>query len=90
MRRLEERAIAAGLTTDEELDAVLARLYATASPVNGAQMVARAWDADRGLGRQRRDPVHGAAITPAGTGHLTEPGLAALVTQGGLIGTAAV
>ena len=27
---------------------------------------------------------------PPGTGHLTEPGLAALVTQGGLIGTAAV
>jgi nitrile hydratase len=43
VRRLEERAIAAGLVTDTELDAVLARLYATASPVNGAKMVARAW-----------------------------------------------
>ena len=43
VRRLEERAIAAGLATDEELDAVLTRLYASASPVNGARMVARAW-----------------------------------------------
>jgi nitrile hydratase subunit alpha len=43
VRRLEERVIAAGLTTDAELDAVLARLYRDASPVNGARMVARAW-----------------------------------------------
>ena len=43
VRRLEERVIAAGLATDEELDAVLTRLYATATPVNGARMVARAW-----------------------------------------------
>jgi nitrile hydratase len=43
VRRLEERVIAAGLATDGELDAVLTRLYASASPVNGARMVARAW-----------------------------------------------
>lgn len=43
VRRLEERVIAAGLATDAQLDAVLGRLYATASPVNGARMVARAW-----------------------------------------------
>jgi nitrile hydratase subunit alpha len=43
VRRLEERVIAAGLTTDEELDAHLDRLLAGASPVNGARMVARAW-----------------------------------------------
>ncbi|HUZ36761.1 MAG TPA: nitrile hydratase subunit alpha [Streptosporangiaceae bacterium] len=43
VRRLEERVIAAGLTTDAELDAVLARLYRDASPVNGARMAARAW-----------------------------------------------
>jgi nitrile hydratase subunit alpha len=42
-RRLEERLIAAGLASDEELDAFLTRLYANASPVNGARMVARAW-----------------------------------------------
>ena len=42
-RRLEERLIAAGLTSDDEIDEFLTRLYATASPVNGAQMVARAW-----------------------------------------------
>jgi nitrile hydratase subunit alpha len=42
-RRLEERLIAAGLASDEEIDAFLTRLYANASPVNGALMVARAW-----------------------------------------------
>jgi nitrile hydratase len=42
-RRLEERLIAAGLTSDEEIDEFLTRLYASASPVNGALMVARAW-----------------------------------------------
>ena len=47
VRQLEERVIAAGLATDAELDEVLARLYAGASPVNGARMVARAW-ADEG------------------------------------------
>lgn len=43
VRRLEERLIAAGLTSDEEIDSFLARLYAQASPVNGARMAARAW-----------------------------------------------
>jgi nitrile hydratase subunit alpha len=42
-RRLEERLIAAGLTSDEEIDEFLTRLYTRASPVNGARMVARAW-----------------------------------------------
>jgi nitrile hydratase len=42
-RRLEERLIAAGLTSDDEIDEFLTRLYANASPVNGAVMVARAW-----------------------------------------------
>ena len=42
-RRLEEWLIAAGLTTDEEMDDFLTRLYTKASPVNGARMVARAW-----------------------------------------------
>jgi nitrile hydratase len=43
VRRLEERVIAAGLATDDELDEVLAGLFADASPVNGARIVARAW-----------------------------------------------
>ncbi len=43
VRRLEERAIAAGLTTDDELDAILDRLLENARPLNGARMVARAW-----------------------------------------------
>ena len=43
VRRLEEQLIAAGLATDEELDAVLERVFTAASPVNGARMVARAW-----------------------------------------------
>jgi nitrile hydratase subunit alpha len=42
-RRLEERLIAAGLTSDDEIDQFLTRLYANASPVNGARMAARAW-----------------------------------------------
>jgi nitrile hydratase subunit alpha len=42
-RQLEERLIAAGLTSDDEIDEFLTRLYASASPVNGAQLVARAW-----------------------------------------------
>jgi nitrile hydratase subunit alpha len=42
-RRLEERLIAAGLTSDDEIDDFLTKLYASASPVNGARMVARAW-----------------------------------------------
>jgi nitrile hydratase subunit alpha len=43
VRRLEERLIAAGLASDEEIDAFLAELYEQASPVNGARMAARAW-----------------------------------------------
>lgn len=43
VRQLEERLIAAGLASDEEIDAFLTRLYADASPVNGARMAARAW-----------------------------------------------
>ena len=43
VRRLEERLIAAGLTSDQEIDAYLATLYASAAPVNGARMAARAW-----------------------------------------------
>ena len=43
VRRLEERLIAAGVASDEEIDAFLARLYESASPVNGARMTARAW-----------------------------------------------
>jgi nitrile hydratase len=43
VRRLEERMIAAGLTTDAELDGILEQVFSSASPVNGARMVARAW-----------------------------------------------
>jgi nitrile hydratase subunit alpha len=42
-RAFEERLIAAGLTSDDEIDAFLTKLYANASPVNGARMAARAW-----------------------------------------------
>ena len=42
-RQLEERLIAAGLTSDDEIDEFLTRLYTSASPVNGARMAARAW-----------------------------------------------
>ena len=43
VRRLEERLIAAGNATDEEIDDYLTKLYADASPVNGSRMIARAW-----------------------------------------------
>ncbi len=43
VRRLEERLVEAGLATDEEFDEILEGVYASASPVNGARMVARAW-----------------------------------------------
>jgi nitrile hydratase subunit alpha len=43
VRALEERVVAAGLTTDDELDALLDALLEGASPLNGARMVARAW-----------------------------------------------
>ncbi|MDN3352387.1 nitrile hydratase subunit alpha [Actinomadura sp. DC4] len=43
VRRLEERVVAAGLTTDEKLDAHLDELLNGAAPVNGARIVARAW-----------------------------------------------
>jgi nitrile hydratase subunit alpha len=43
VRAFEERVIAAGLTTDAELEEILAGVYASASPVNGARMIARAW-----------------------------------------------
>jgi nitrile hydratase subunit alpha len=43
VRRLEERLIAAGLATDDEFDDILERVFTSASPVNGARMVARAW-----------------------------------------------
>jgi nitrile hydratase len=43
VRRFEERLAAAGLVDDAELDAILDRFLAGASPVNGARIVARAW-----------------------------------------------
>ncbi len=43
VRRLEQHLIDAGLTTDAELDETISRFLATASPTNGARLVARAW-----------------------------------------------
>jgi nitrile hydratase subunit alpha len=43
VRELEERMIAAGLITDAEIDEILTQVFGSASPVNGARMVARAW-----------------------------------------------
>jgi nitrile hydratase len=42
VRRLEERLIGAGLTSDDELDAIIGRVT-SGSPGNGARVVARAW-----------------------------------------------
>jgi nitrile hydratase len=43
VKRVEEAVIAAGLTTEAELDRVLEVLASKASPRNGARIVARAW-----------------------------------------------
>jgi nitrile hydratase subunit alpha len=42
MRRLEERLIGAGLTSDDELDGIIGQIV-SGSPANGARVVARAW-----------------------------------------------
>ena len=55
VRAFEERLIAAGLVTDAELDEILTGVYATASPVNGARMVARAWTDPAYAGRLLAD-----------------------------------
>src|SRR5215831_430109 len=43
VKRVEAAVIAAGLTTEAELDRVLEVLATKASPCNGARVVARAW-----------------------------------------------
>jgi len=43
VRRLEERLASAGVVSDEQLDAILSGYLASASPINGARLVARAW-----------------------------------------------
>ena len=65
-RQLEDQVIAAGLTTDAELDQILASRYWTGSPVNGARMVARAW-ADPGY-RERLAADGNAAAAELGFG----------------------
>jgi nitrile hydratase subunit alpha len=42
VRRLEERLIGAGLTSDDELDGIIGQVV-SGSPANGARVVARAW-----------------------------------------------
>ncbi len=69
VRQLEERVLAAGLATDAELDSLLAGLYAHASPLNGARIVARAW-ADPGYaGRLLADGNAAAAELGFDTAH---------------------
>jgi nitrile hydratase subunit alpha len=73
VRAVEERILAAGLTTDEELDDILADLFKDASPVNGARIVARAWT-DQGY-RDR--------LLADGTAAVAELGFQTLSTSGG-------
>ena len=67
VRRLEERMIAAGLATDTELDEILEQVFAFASPVNGARMVARAW----------KDPAYRDRLLADGNAAAAELGLGA-------------
>jgi nitrile hydratase subunit alpha len=78
-RRLEERLIAAGLVTDEEIDGYLTRLYADASPVNGARMVARAWT----------DPRYRSVLLSDGNGAAKELGFGPLGYQLRVVANAA-
>jgi nitrile hydratase subunit alpha len=71
VRRLEERLIAAGLASDEEIDAFLTEIYATASPVNGARMAARAWT----------DPAYRALLLSDGNAAAAELGFGGLSYQ---------
>jgi nitrile hydratase subunit alpha len=68
VRRLEERLIAAGLATDEELDDILERVFTSASPVNGARMVAHAWKDPGYRDRLLADANAAAAELGFGTG----------------------
>lgn len=43
VRQLEEALIAAGLTTDDELDSILEGFLLGGKPANGARLIARAW-----------------------------------------------
>jgi nitrile hydratase subunit alpha len=72
-RRLEERLIAAGLTSDDEIDDFLTRLYASASPVNGAVMAARAWT----------DPAYRELLLADGNAAAAEAGFALATPQDG-------
>jgi nitrile hydratase subunit alpha len=74
VRRLEERLIAAGLATDAELDEILQQVFTSASPVNGARMVARAW----------KDPAYRDRLLADGNAAAAELGFAA-GTQGYLL-----
>jgi nitrile hydratase len=67
VRRLEERLIAAGLATDAELDDILERVFTSASPVNGARMVAHAW----------KDPGYRDRLLADGNAAATELGFGA-------------
>ena len=69
VRQLEERVIAAGLATDAELDDLLAGLYAHASPLNGARIVARAWTDPGYAGRLLADGNAAAAELGFDTAH---------------------
>lgn len=70
VRRLEERLIAAGLTDDDALDAIIARVV-SGSPANGARVVARAW-VDPAF-RERLLADAGAAIEELGLSMSTGP-----------------
>jgi nitrile hydratase len=70
VRRLEERLMRAGLTTDDQLDGILGRLV-EATPANGARVVARAWVDPAFRGRLLADA--GGALSELGLSMSTGP-----------------
>jgi nitrile hydratase len=55
VRRLEVLLEARGMVSGEELDAILDRVLSSASPANGARIIARAWVDDAFRGRLLAD-----------------------------------
>jgi len=70
VRRLEERLIGAGLTTDDVLDGIIGQVL-SGSPAKGAQVVARAW-VDAGF-RERLLSDANAALDELGLSMSTGP-----------------
>lgn len=83
-RALESLLIEKGLITTEMIDEVVEKYEKDVGPLNGARVVARAWDSNSDL-RYMVLPER-----PAGTEDYTEEQLIPLVTRDSMIGVAKI